>query len=151
MAKSTKMVQSEGKETLGQGLSKRRVKSCHWLPVAGGRASFHPIQSLVQEPAGTQPTRPHQPASQLSCIFHLEFRGQGKTGSLAQSRRLPFYSTKSAGGWGTEAPGSPGKEKSGGWVCPGDPITLMYKKIWAHPIWGPAGRGWPSRGAGGQA
>lgn len=24
----------------------------------------------------------------------------------------------------------------------------MYKKIWAHPIWGPAGRGWPSGGGG---
>lgn len=34
-AKSTKMVQNEGKGTSGQELSKRHVKVCPWLSVQG--------------------------------------------------------------------------------------------------------------------
>lgn len=61
-----------------------------------GGSSPHPIQSLVQELQ--RPGQQCHISPSCSSIFHREFRGQGKTGSRAQSRPFPFYSTKPAGG-----------------------------------------------------
>lgn len=130
--KSSKMVQNEGKETSGQGLSKRHV-----APSGRRGVSPHPSQSLVQELQGPGQQSHISRCPSCPSIFHREFRGQGKTGSRAQSCRFPFYSTKPAGGGGgggPEAP-NPGK-KSGGWGCPGDPITLTYKDM-GSPHLGP--------------
>lgn len=126
-AESAQVGQSEGKEGDRRTRAGRQRQVLPLPP--SERASPRSMQSLVQEPAGTN-RRPQEPVTWLT--WHLLRSVQRlEQDSVPGSKPclLALYPTKPGGGgtgW-AEAPGSPGKEKSGGRGCPGDPVTLRHK------------------------
>lgn len=78
----------------------------------------------------TKATVASVPAVLASSALSFEARARLRPWLRALSSSLLFHQTCCGG---PEAPGSPRKEKAGGWGCPGDPITLRYKDLGSPP------------------